>query len=231
MFRVRAVQLALTLAATGLMTAIAAAAIGTQQAPAGDGAMAALVMAQKIAAGTLPATGTAPPSPASTTPPKAGSGWNTPMSPEKEAIERRNILAEATALETQMKVTIDHTDKLRIAAYNAKDIVRLNTITNKLDEMKQIMAIAAPAFAAIREPGQDLFVMRSKMATLRQGWDQMKEALAQAESAEGDSVDFVSSIGAEPGQTNPSASSTDPAAAGTPTADGFDRPAQASTFK
>jgi hypothetical protein len=209
-WRTRAVQLALALAGTGLMTAIAAAAIGARQPVSTEKAMAAAIMAQQIAEGTAPSAPA--PIPTEGTPPP-------PNSPA-EAQARQAILAEAAQLEQQMTSTIDHVETLRTEAYKAKDMIRLNTVTTKLDEMKQIMAIAKDAFAALRVPGQDLFVMRAKLSTIRQGWDRMREALQAAESAEGDSINSVTSgIGPENAENGSSNGTYDPTAPGSPTSD------------
>jgi hypothetical protein len=210
-WRTRAVQLALALAGTGLMTAIAAAAIGARQPVSTEKAMAAAILAQQIADGTVPVSAP-PPVPTEAAPPP-------PDSPA-DAQARQSILDEAAQLEQQMTSTIDHVETLKSEAYKAKDMIRLNTVTTKLDEMKQIMAIARDAFAAIRTPGQDLFVMRAKLSTIRQGWDRMREALQAAESAEGDSVNSVTSgIGPENAETGNSKGTYDPTGPGSPTSD------------
>jgi hypothetical protein len=69
-------------------------------------------------------------------------------------------------------------------------------------------------------PGQDLFVMRAKLSTIRQGWDRMREALQAAESAEGDSVNSVTSgIGPENSETGNSNGVYDPSNVGNPSSD------------
>jgi len=209
-WRVRAVQLALALAGTGLMTAIAAAAIGANQGAQGDGAMAATILAQRISEGVAvrPVPG-----------------------PQSDAATRDKLLGEAAMLEADMNRMVAITEKLRVDAYKAKDIIRLNTITGKLGDMKSIMMIASPAFKGLRQPGQDLFVMRSKLNIIRQGWERMKEALADAEAAAGDSVDSIATaFGPSNGEATPSAGSTDPTEPPTPTAD-FERPGQASPYR
>ena len=227
-WRVRAVQLALALGATGLMTAFAVA-----------GDMAQLVLAQQIAQGTPPAPATTPTTAsANASAPANIPAPGQPSAPTAQGLEdtaaaRDKILTEATQIEEEMKQAIQHTDKLRINAYNAKDIIRLNTVTSKLEEMRQIMAIAKPAFAAIRQPGQDIFVMRAKLSTIRQGKDRMQEDEATAEAAEGDSVDSVTAAGAENAGANPNSGGTDPTLPGNPTSSTTipDRPGQASPYR
>ena len=151
--------------------------------------------------------------------------------PQSDATARDKILGEAATLEADMNRMVMITEKLRVNAYKAKDIIRLNTITGKLDDMKSIMMIANPAFKVLRQPAQDLFVMRAKLNMIRQGWERMKEALAAAEAAEGDSVDSIAAaLGPSNAETNPSTGSTDPTAPPSPTAD-FERPGQASPYK
>jgi hypothetical protein len=229
-WRTRAVQLALALAGTGLMTAIAAAAIGARQPVGTEKAMAAAIMAQQIGEGKTPTPISLPtPTP---TPPQEGSA---PDSPADTQV-RQDIIGEADKIEGNMHSTIDHTEKLRTDAYKQKDMIRLNTVTTKLDEMKQIMVIAQPAFVAIHVPRQDIFVMRAKLSTVRQGWGRMQEALQAAESAEGDSVNSVTSgIGPENSESGNSNGAYDPTGPGTPTSDQTsvlgERPANASPSK
>jgi hypothetical protein len=207
-WRVRAVWLALV--GTGLMTAIAAAEIGGRPGMTIDDAMTRTITRQRIAEGQVATTG-AP--------------------PQTEPTTRDQILAEAAAYEADMNQSLAHTEKLRLQAYRAKDIIRMNFISGKLDEMKQIMMITQQALQAIRQPGQDLFVMRSKLSTIRQGADRLKQAMAAAESAVGDTTDPTSSaVGAANGEQNPSAGESDPAGVPSP---GFDveRPTAASPYK
>jgi hypothetical protein len=223
-WRVRAVQLALALAGTGLMTAIATAAIGAKQGPANGDAMTSLLLAQQVASGVAPqAPATAPPAAAPT---------STPPSASADATARAEILAEAATIELKLHQSLDHTEKLRTAAFKAKDMIRLNAITAKLTDMKQIMAIAEGALAVLREPGQDLFVMRAKLSTLRQGLDGMKEAEAAAESSEGGDVNSVNGAMSTPAETGTNTGETDPSNLGTPGLDNtpLPRPSQASPY-
>jgi hypothetical protein len=209
-WRVRAVQLALALAGVGL-TAIAAAAIGVSTKAESDGAMAAAILAQQISEGQ------AAPLPSPSTPPN-------------EAATREQIVQEATTYETEMNQSVAHTDQLRLQAYHDKDLIRMNFIASKLADMRQIMQIAKPAFVSIRQPGQDLFVMRAKLSTIRQGWDRIKEELAAAETSESDSADSVSAVGAANAEANPSDGVTDPTSPPAPSAD-FERPSAASPYR
>jgi hypothetical protein len=224
-WRRRAVQLALALAGTGLMTAIAAAAIGAHQPINTEKAMAAAIVAQQIADGTTPIPTSAPvivPQAAAPAPDSPG-----------DTQARHEILNETDKIEGNMHSTISHTENLRTEAYKQKDMIRLGAITTKLDDMKQIMVIAEPAIAAIRVPKQDLFVMRAKLSTIRQGWDRMREDLQAAESAEGDSTNSVTSgIGPENSESNNSTGKADPSDVGSPNTDQIgvlgERPANAS---
>ena len=209
-WRVRAVQLALALVGVGL-TAIAAAAIGVSTKGESEGAMAAAIVAQQIAEGQ-PAPSEAP-----------------PTSPA-EAATREQILQQASAYESEMNQSVSHTDQLRLQAYHEKDLIRMNFIASKLADMRQIMQIAKPSFVSIRQPGQDLFVMRAKLSTIRQGWEQVKEALAAAETSESDSVDSVTAVGSANAEANPSDGVTDPTAPAQPTVE-VERPSPASPYR
>jgi hypothetical protein len=221
-WRVRATQLALALGGTGLMTAIAAAAVGVGVGRGGDdGGMAAAVLAQRIAEGRPVRA-------------KAQLALNGEAPPETEAQTRAAILAAAAKLEVDMTATIEHTEKLRVAAQKARDLIRVRVVTSKLNDMKGIMAIAQPAFASLRQPGQELFVMRAKLMIIRQGWDRMREALAEAEAAEGDSVATVAmGLGPLNGESPDDEAEADPTLPANPRLDPavLERPAEASTFK
>ena len=207
-WRVRAVQLALALVGVGL-TAIAAAAIGVSTKGQSEGAMAAAILAQQIAEGQpAPAE---PPTPA-------------------ETATREQILQEASTYENDMNQAVSHADQLRLQAYHDKDLIRMNFIASKLADMRQVVQIAQPSFASIRQPGQDLFVMRSKLSTIRQGWESVKESLAAAETSESDSVDSVTAVGSANAEANPSDGVTDPTAPAAPTA-AVERPSAASPYR
>ena len=209
-WRVRAVQLALALAGTGLMTAIAAAAIGANQAPSEDRAMAAAIVAQQIA---------------------DGQGAKVDQGPPSEATTRMQILAEAAKLEADMKESVAHADTVKLEAYHQKDMIRVAFLTSKLNDMKQIQSIAQSALAILRQPGQDLFVMRAKLNTIRQGAERIRDTLAAIDAAAGDSMDPTSSaFGPVNAETNPSMGETDPTSPPAPSAD-VERPSPASPFQ
>jgi hypothetical protein len=197
-WRVRATQLALTLAGTALMTAIAAAAIGGKAGPASGDAMTAAIVAQQVASGVAPKGFAAPPD---------------------ESLTREQILTEAATIEVKMSAALDHTEQLRVAARKARDLIRLSVITLKQGDMKQIMAIARPIFASIRNPGLDLFVMRAKLSTLRQGLEAMKQAEADAENAEGGDLMLVEGLFPLPADTGQDRGEPDPTLPPNPTID------------
>jgi hypothetical protein len=212
-WRVRAVQLALALAGVGL-TAIAAAAIGVSTKTESDGAMTAAILAQRISEGE------APPS----------QGMPSPSTPPNEAATREQILQEAATYETEMNQSVAHADQLRLQAYHDKDLIRMNFIASKLADMRQVMQIAQSSFVSIRKEGQDLFVMRAKLSTIRQGWERIKEELAAAELAESDSLDSVTDVGSANAETNPSNGVTDPTAIPGPSIE-IERPSAASPYR
>ncbi|HTA21589.1 MAG TPA: hypothetical protein VK989_19990 [Polyangia bacterium] len=212
-WRVRAVQLALALAGVGL-TAIAAAAIGVSTKTESDGAMAAAILAQHISEGQA-------------TPSQA---MPLPSTPPNEAATREQILNQAASYETEMHQSVEHADQLRLEAYHDKDLIRMNFIASKLIDMRQILQIAQPSFASIRKEGQDLFVMRAKLSTIRQGWERIKEELAAAETAESDSADQVTAVGAANAEANPSDGVTDPTLPPGPSVE-VERPSAASPYR
>jgi hypothetical protein len=212
-WRVRAVQLALTLAGVGL-TAIAAAAIGVSTKAESDGAMTAAILAQRISDGQ----------------PAASQAMPSPSTPPNETATRDQILQEATTYETEMNQSVTHADQLRLQAYHDKDLIRMNFIASKLADMRQIMQIAQSSFVSIRQPGQDLFVMRAKLSTIRQGWERIKEELGEAETAESDSLDSVAAVGSANAETNPSNGVTDPTLPPGPSLE-TERPSAASPYR
>jgi hypothetical protein len=221
-WRSRAVRLTLALAGTGflLVGAIAVAEIGARPGPSGDTLLRKTIRRQRVAQG-LPAVTQETKSEAK---PEASSE---PI----DTSTREGILAEATRIEGQLNRAVTHVEQLRVGAYHDKNLIRMNFLTTKLDDMKQIMGILTPAFVELRRPGQDLFVMRAKLTMIRQGAERLREAAASAEnSLNDDSPDSLGDIGASNAQTNPNAGETDPTL---PPGATFvnERPAEASRFQ
>ncbi|MDB4981921.1 MAG: hypothetical protein JWM82_2673 [Myxococcales bacterium] len=217
-WRSRAVRLTLALAGTALMTAFAAAEMGARPTTSTEALLRKTIRQQRVAQG-LPAA-------APETKPEAGPGG--------EALDtstREGILAEAARIEAQINRSVTHIEQLRVVAYHDKNLIRMNFLTSKLDEMKQVMSILTPAFADIRVPGQDLFVMRAKLVMIRQGAERLRETAAAAESSlNDDSPDTMGDIGSSNAQTSPNAGETDPTLPPGPTFVN-ERPAPASTFQ
>jgi hypothetical protein len=220
-WRSRAVRLTLALAGSAFLCvgAFAAAEIGARPGVSGDDLLRKTIRTQRVAQG-LPAT--------QETKPEAKPGA------DAEPIDtstREGILAEATRIEGQLTRAVTHVEQLRVGAYHDKNLIRMNFLTTKLDDMKQIMSILTPAFVELRKPDQDLFVMRSKLTMIRQGAERLREAAAAAEnSLNDDSPDVMGDIGSSNAQTNPNSGDTDPTL---PPGATFvnERPAPASNFQ
>lgn len=203
-------RLALVLAGTALTTAIAWAEIGGNAGAASDSVMRKAIARQRVSDGQLGKL--------------AAAEKNTSMT-------RDQILAAADSYESDIKQMIMHADGLRLAAYRAKDLIRMNYIASKLDDMREIQAIAEPALASIRQPNQELFTMLAKLNTIRQGWERVKQASADVEAAASDTGDpTMDAFAAVNAQTNPSDGVTDPTGPGAPTNE-VERPVPASAFR
>jgi hypothetical protein len=213
--------IALAITGTVFMGAIAAAEIGARPGFRGDDALLKTIRAQRVAQG-VPAQPPAAPVPTEST---AGS----------EEQQRAAILAEAAQLEAQMNKAIAHVDTLRIEAYHEKNLLRMNFLKTKLDDMKAVATVLTPILAEIREPGQDLFVMRAKLSQVRQGVEQVRESAAAAESQQGEDSPDVLSIGSSNAEGQGSSQGdTDPTGPPSPTSDFTpinERPGEASPFK
>jgi hypothetical protein len=209
LFGRRMVQLALM--GTVMVTAIAAAQIAAKPDPRNDDAMAKTLTKQKVAAGqsVKPAT----------------------PSKQTESLTADQMLYAAASYEVDMDKAVQHAEKLRIIAYQSKDIIRMTFIDTKLGEIKEIQSIAKPLFVAIKQPGTDLFGMRSKFTTLQQGWERVNQIMAEIEAASGDTADPTSATGAiEQERADPSKGVTDPTQPASPSMD-FERPPAASPFR
>jgi hypothetical protein len=199
------------------MTAIAAAELGARPGGSGEDLLRKTIRMQRVAQG-LPAKPEASP-------------WGASPSGESDVSRREGILAEATRLESQMNRSLTHVEQLRVLAYHDKNLIRMNFLTTKIDDMQQIMTIVTPALAEIRKPGQDLFVMRAKLTMIRQGAERMREAAAAAESSlNDDSPDIFGDIGSSNAHTSPSSGETDPTSPPSTTVD-LERPGQASRYQ
>jgi hypothetical protein len=213
--------IALALAGTGLGTAFATVGIGNAPAPEAERALKQTIVRQRIAQG-LPAQ-----------PPPAGTAPDLTQPPASKAVTRESILAEVDTFESEMKELINQVDDMKKKAYAAKDIIRLNFLTTKFEEMKLIETTVAPVIASIRQPGLELFVMQAKLSTIRQGLDQLRQAAAQAAASLGDGMDIVSA--ADPSTTGVGAKDNDGIAdlpgPGSPSPTDFFRPAPASPYR
>jgi hypothetical protein len=213
-WRTGAVRLALALSGTALMTAIAWAEIGGGASASVDGLMKTAIARQRVAAGQGVQL--------------AADEKNPTKNP---TMTRDQILASAESYESDIKQAIMHADELRLQAYRSKDLIRMNYIASKLDDMREIQSIAEPALASIRQPNQELFTMLAKLNTIRQGWERVKQASADVEAAASDTGDpTMDAFAAVNAQTNPSEGVTDPTGPGAPTNE-VERPVPASAFR
>jgi hypothetical protein len=216
-WRSRIVRLALALAATAFTTAMAAAEIGARPGlQHGDDLLAKVIRRQRVAQG-LPAN-----APATTT----------PAAPDPDS--REGILAEAAKIEAQMNQDLSHIQQLQVVAYLEKNLIRMNFLAAKIEDMKQVMAVTSAALADLRQPGADVFVMRAKLTTLRQGAERVKSSATEAESKMNDDSPDSLDIGASNAEGSPSKSDTDPTDPPSATSDfnpALDRPSEASPFQ
>lgn len=210
--------IALALAGTGLGTAFATVGIGNSPAPDAERALMQTIVRQRVAQG-LPAQ----------PPPASG----TPSQKPQQAVTRESILAEVDAFEGEMKELISQVDDMKKKAYVAKDIIRLNYLTTKLEEMKNVETQVAPVIASIRQPGLELFVMQSKLNTIRMGLDQLRKQASEAAAAQGDGMDIISAADLQNtgvgNRDNDGIADLPPP--GSPTPTDFVRPANASPYR
>lgn len=210
--------IALALAGTGLGTAFATVGIGNSPAPDAERALVQTIVRQRVAQG-LPAQ------------PPSASG--TPSQKPQQAVTRESILAEVDAFEGEMKELISQVDDMKKKAYVAKDIIRLNYLTTKLEEMKNVETQVAPVIASIRQPGLELFVMQSKLNTIRMGLDQLRKQASEAAAAQGDGMDIISAADLQNtgvgNRDNDGIADLPPP--GSPTPTDFVRPANASPYR
>jgi hypothetical protein len=207
LLRRRVVQMAVV--STALVTALAAAHIATSPPRGNDGAMTRTIIRQRVAAGEA----------VKPEPPRSN-----------EALTPGQMLTTAVGYQGEMDAQLEHAETLRIGAYRAKDIIRMNFIDTKLNEMKEIASISRPALAAMQAPGIDLFTMNVKFSIVQQGHDRMKQLMAEIEAATGDTMDPTSiglAAGGDPDPSNAVNDSTQPASPG----NDLDRPGEASPFR
>lgn len=206
--------IALALAGTGLGTAFATVgrSKGTEQSP--ERVLERTIVRQRIAQG-LPATPPAQP-------------------PAQAQITADQILAAVASYESEMKDLISQVEDLKKKAYASKDIIRLNFLTSKGEEMKNLQSTIQPVIDSIRQPGLDLFVMQAKLSTIRQGLDQLRKAAADAAAAQGDGMDMGISavdpknVGAG---NNDNDGVSDLPPVGSPSPTDYARPTNASPYK
>ncbi|HVZ73849.1 MAG TPA: hypothetical protein VHJ20_15825 [Polyangia bacterium] len=226
----------IVLLGTGLMTAMAVAEIGGgRSTPTPERALQSAIARQRVATAQPAATPAAPtPAAPSTTP---GAPTTSPGGPPTggDMDPKAKILAEVARLEAEMNNTIDHTEASKKAAYEAHDIIRMNYVTGKLSEMKNLKSTIQPVIDSIRDPSLSLFDMQAKLTIIREGVQQIRDASAAAEAAEGDTAAMaagIDSINESPGGTNTANDPSEPPPA--PTLDnttGVDRPGEASPYQ
>jgi len=209
-------MIGLALAGTGLVTAMAAADIGKISKETPEAALSRTIARQRVAA-AQPATA----------PPPAG-GAAAPS----EAETRAAIIAEANRAEAELNNTIMRLEGLKKSAYDAKDLIKVGVVAAKVDEVRLLQSMIQPVIDSMRQPGVDLFTLRAKLTTIRQGMEQARKAAADAESSQGDSFDTSGAaldLGAGRDSDN---GITDPQSPANPTTDGtIDRPPNASPYR
>jgi hypothetical protein len=204
---------ALALTGTAFMTAIAVAGIGSDSRLPPERALQRTIVRQRVAQG-LPATPPAPPA-------------------AEQVMTKEGILAAVDGYEAEMNAAIQSVEAMKKAAYASKDIIKVNYMTGKIDEMKQLQSIIQPAIDSIRQPGLELFVMQAKLSTIRQGIDELKKKASEAAGAQGESVSAsMQGFESTPGETGTGDGLTDPPPPPVLTSDvGAGRPTQASPYK
>jgi hypothetical protein len=140
------------------------------------------------------------------------------------------MLAAVVSYEADMTKALQHGEALRVNAYRSKDIIRMTCVDEKLGQMKEIMAIAKPRFATIKESTQDELKIRSQFTTIREGWERMNQLSTDMEACMGDVLDQVVIGKLNQEDLGPGASVDDPTMPPNPT-QVVERPGYASPYR
>jgi hypothetical protein len=196
----------LALVGTGLVTALAAAEVGSSP---DEGAMSRTIVQQKVADGQPPTAATVR---------------------DDKAISPDEMLADAERYEREMKQAIEHAETLRANARHSHDIIRMTCVDDRYGQMKQVWTIARPRFRTIPGLRADEFHMRAQFTVIRTGADRMAQLAAEIETCTGDSLDPGIAGRLEEEGRGPNGSVTDPTLPADPIVD-LHRPEQASPYQ
>ncbi len=158
-------------------------------------------------------------------------GHETGMTKEFQNYTAEQMLTMATSYDQEMRRAIDHAQDVKILAYRTHDIIRMTCIDDKVDQIKQVIALTEPRYLMLRSFKSQLIIMQSQFAIINSAHARVSQLTAEIDACMGDNLDAVS-IGRiqEEGEAPSANSLNDPTRPPSPIQI-VDRPPEASPYQ
>jgi hypothetical protein len=108
-----------------------------------------------------------------------------------EHLTAEQMLGLSIKYDQEMRQSVDHAQDVKVTAYRSHDIIRMNCIADKVEQMKSVIMVTEPRYLMLRSFKSQAIVMQSQFAIISVAHERVKQLLDEVNSCLGDNLDAV----------------------------------------
>jgi len=108
-----------------------------------------------------------------------------------EHLSADQMLGLSIKYDQEMRQSVEHAQDVKILAYRSHDIIRMNCIADKVEQMKSVIMLTEPRYLMLRSFKSQLVVMQSQFAIINASHDRVRELLQEVDACLGDNLEAV----------------------------------------
>ncbi len=113
------------------------------------------------------------------------------LTKEVEHLSGEQMLGIAIKYDQEMRQSVDHAEEVKILAYRSHDIIRMNCIADKVEQMKSVILLTEPRYLMLRTFKTQVIVMQSQFAIISTAHARVHDLAAEVDACMGDNLDAV----------------------------------------
>jgi hypothetical protein len=101
------------------------------------------------------------------------------------------MLGLSIKYDQEMRQSVEHAQDVKVQAYRSHDIIRMNCIADKVEQMKSVIMVTEPRYLMLRSFKTQIIVMQSQFAIISAAHQRVNDLVQEVDSCMGDSLDAV----------------------------------------
>ena len=113
------------------------------------------------------------------------------LTKEIEHFSPDEMLGLSIKYDQEMRQSVDHAQDVKVLAYRSHDIIRMNCIADKVEQMKAVILVSEPRYLMLRSFRSQTVVMQSQFAIISASHTRVLELVQEVDACIGDNLETV----------------------------------------